>query len=670
MASYRQYCPIARATEILAERWNLLIVRNLMFGADTFSAIAQGVPTMSRSMLVKRLRELEQAGVITSRAKPSGQGSTYELTEAGADLVEVIDSLGRWAEEWIDVLPEHADPGFALWAWCMVQLNRDALPPGRVVVAFGVSGRAGRQPVLLAPCATRHRRGLRHRSRRRAGSPGRRSIQGVRRLAPRRPGVVGGDPSGRHHPHRQPFTRSHVSQLEHPHTGSGVTGSGVEEEHMSAVNLDREAWLAAKPVRNPDAEQALFSGDVPGAADLSIDEINPLNPHLFREDRWHEHFARLRREDPVHFNELGSAGRYWSVTTYDVKAVDGDWRTFSSARGITIGPPVGQVSYLPPQVTSFIAMDPPEQTRQRKTVRGISAPGSLRAFEALIRERTAAVLDSLPVGETFDWVEAVSVELTTLMLATLFGFPLADRTKLTRWSDVVTTIPEPGGLIESNTQRQEEMAECLEYFERLWVERRDNPGHDLVSMLAHGEATRHMPASEHLGNLILLIVGGNDTTRNTMSGSVYGLNTFPGQYDRLIADPGLIPALVPEVIRWQTPLAYMRRTATHDCELGGKQILKDDQVLMWYVSANRDRSVFGDDADELNLRRANAERHLSFGYGVHFCMGSRLAELQLRVLWEEILSRFGRIEVQEEPERTFSSFVHGYTRLPVRITRL
>jgi len=136
MASYRQYCPIARATEILAERWSLLIVRNLMFGATTFSVIAQGVPTMSRSMLTKRLRELEQAGVITSTAKPNGQGSTYALSAAGADLVEVVDSLGRWAETWVEVLPEHTDPGFALWAWCMVQLNRQALPAGRVVVHF------------------------------------------------------------------------------------------------------------------------------------------------------------------------------------------------------------------------------------------------------------------------------------------------------------------------------------------------------------------------------------------------------------------------------------------------------------------------------------------------------------------------------------------------------
>jgi len=439
---------------------------------------------------------------------------------------------------------------------------------------------------------------------------------------------------------------------------------------MTAPSTDRETWLAEKPARNPDTEQAIFGGDVGEAADMAIGEINPLNPHLFRDHRWHEHFARLRREDPVHLNELGSSGRYWSVTKWDdVRAVDGDWRTFSSADGITIGPPVGTpIPGVGSGAFSFIAMDPPEQTDERRTVRGISAPSSLRNLESQIRERTVSVLEDLPDGETFDWVDRVSIELTTLLLATLFDFPLEDRRKLTRWSDVVTSIPEPGGLVESGAQRRAEMQECVEYFEVLWQERRKNPGFDLVSMLAHGDATKDKSAAEHLGNLMLLIVGGNDTTRNTMSGSVYGLNKHPDQYDKLIADPSLVSNLVPEILRWQTPLSYMRRTATEDCELGGKQIRKDDQVLMWYLSANRDEDVFGDNANAIDLDRANADRHLSFGYGVHFCMGSRLAELQLRVLWEEILQRFERIEVQAEPQRTFSSFINGYADLPVQVT--
>jgi cytochrome P450 len=313
-------------------------------------------------------------------------------------------------------------------------------------------------------------------------------------------------------------------------------------------------------------------------------------------------------------------------------------------------------------------MDPPRHTEQRKTVRGVSAPSNLRNLEPLIRERTIAVLESLPEGETFDWVDTVSIELTTLLLATLFDFPLEDRRKLTRWSDIVFAIPEPGGIVETQQQKIDEVMECVAYFEGLWEERRVNPGSDLVSMLVHGEATRDMPTIAHLGNLLLLIVGGNDTTRNTMSGSVYGLNTFPDQYDKLIADPGLVANMVPEIIRWQTPLSYMRRTATRDCEIGGTPIREGDQVLMWYVSANRDEDVFTD-ADVIDIQRRNADRQLSFGYGIHYCMGSRLAEMQLRVLWEEILRRFDRIEIQDEPERTFSSFVHGYTSLPVTVTR-
>ena len=424
-------------------------------------------------------------------------------------------------------------------------------------------------------------------------------------------------------------------------------------------------------VVTPEMEMAEKGRNAPGAYDVPIEEVNPLNAHLFLEDRWQEHFARLRAEDPVHFNELETSGRYWSITKYDdVRAVDGDWETYSSASGITLGLSVEKMrgEVLPQQLTPFIAMDPPTHTEQRKTVRGVSAPSNLRNIEPMIRERTAALLDSLPEDEAFDWVDTVSIELTTLMLATLFDFPMEDRRKLTRWSDIVFAIPGPGGVVETQQQKIDELFECVAYFEKLWDERRGQAGFDLVTMLANGEHTKDMSAFEHLGNLLLLIVGGNDTTRNTMTGSVYGLHKFPENFEKLKADPSLIEKFVPEVIRWQTPLAYMRRTATKDTVLNGKEIKKDDQLLMWYISANMDEDVF-ENPEVLDIDRENADRQLSFGYGIHFCMGSRVAELQLRVLWEEMLKRFDTIEVLAEPERVFSSFVHGYASMPVKVTR-
>ena len=424
-------------------------------------------------------------------------------------------------------------------------------------------------------------------------------------------------------------------------------------------------------VVTPEMEMAEKGRNAPGAYDVPIEEVNPLNAHLFLEDRWQEHFARLRAEDPVHFNELETSGRYWSITKYDdVRAVDGDWETYSSASGITLGLSVEKMrgEVLPQQLTPFIAMDPPTHTEQRKTVRSVSAPSNLRNIEPMIRERTAALLDSLPEDEAFDWVDTVSIELTTLMLATLFDFPMEDRRKLTRWSDIVFAIPGPGGVVETQQQKIDELFECVAYFEKLWDERRGQAGFDLVTMLANGEHTKDMSAFEHLGNLLLLIVGGNDTTRNTMTGSVYGLHKFPENFEKLKADPSLIEKFVPEVIRWQTPLAYMRRTATKDTVLNGKEIKKDDQLLMWYISANMDEDVF-ENPEVLDIDRENADRQLSFGYGIHFCMGSRVAELQLRVLWEEMLKRFETIKVLAEPERVFSSFVHGYASMPVKVTR-
>lgn len=402
---------------------------------------------------------------------------------------------------------------------------------------------------------------------------------------------------------------------------------------------------------------------------VPISEINVIDGRLFEEDLHWEHFRRLREEDPVHFNELPGIGRYWSITKFeDIMYVDTHHELFSSSHGIALGPSIDAApDSRDLAFSNFIAMDPPKHDLQRATVSGVVAPLNLAKMESVIRERVCTILDSLPAGETFDWVDLVSIELTTQMLATLFDFPFEDRRKLTRWSDVATAPPGTG-IVDSLEQRNTELLECLAYFTKLWNERaaQEIPGSDLISMLVHGKDTKDMPPHEFLGNLLLLIVGGNDTTRNSISAGVLALNENPAEYEKLRADPSLIPNMVSEIIRWQTPLPYMRRTANQDVEIRGKQIKAGDQLLMWYVSGNRDGDVI-DQPDEFIIDRPKARHHLSFGFGIHRCMGNRLAEMQLRIVWEEILTRFSKVEVVGKPQRLRSSFVRGITKLPVRV---
>jgi cytochrome P450 len=402
-------------------------------------------------------------------------------------------------------------------------------------------------------------------------------------------------------------------------------------------------------------------------AAIPLAEINPADAQEFVDDSVGYLFERLRREDPVHRSRSPIPGvdSYWSITRYqDIMHVDSHHDIFSSENGITLLDfPEGDEQKLP----MFIAMDPPKHDEQRKAVNPIVAPANLNNWRDLIRRRTAAVLDSLPRDETFDWVDKVSIELTTYMLATLFDFPLEDRRLLPYWSDIATSnkLTNPDAL--EPEARMAELHKMLQYFTRLWNERINQPPRtDLISMLAHGPATRDMGPKEFMGNLVLLIVGGNDTTRNSMTGGLLALHDNPQEMAKLRANPALIESLVPEIIRWQTPLAYMRRTALADTELAGKQIRKGDKLAMWYLSGNRDGAAIPD-PERFIIDRARPRQHLSFGFGIHRCVGNRLAELQLKILWEEILSRFDTIEVMGEPTRVRSSFVRGFSKLPVRI---
>ena len=401
-----------------------------------------------------------------------------------------------------------------------------------------------------------------------------------------------------------------------------------------------------------------------------IEAVDPAQPDLFAQDSFWPIFERLREEDPVHHVVSPDYGPFWSITRWnDIMAVDSNHGAFSSADGITLQSLESKAEQARRGTRpSFISMDPPRHDEQRKTVSPVVAPSNLQVLGPVIRERAGQILDRLPIGEEFDWVENVSKELTAMTLATLFDFPQEERGLLPYWSDMMTNAPGHGP-VKSWEHKREVLDEMVARFVGLWNERVNAPpAGDLISMLCHGASTRDMDRAEYAGNLGLLIIGGNDTTRNTISGSVYALNKNLREYDKLRADPALIPSMVSETIRWQTPLAHMARTATVDTEVGGKTIKAGDRVVMWYVSGNRDASMV-EEPESYRIDRERPRQHMSFGFGIHRCVGNRLAELQLTIIWEEIMKRFPSIDLVAEPTRTHSIFVKGYETLPVMIPR-
>ena len=402
---------------------------------------------------------------------------------------------------------------------------------------------------------------------------------------------------------------------------------------------------------------------------LPLDEIDVSNPRLYQDDVIGPYFARLREEAPVHWCARSAYGPYWSITRYqDIVTVNADDTRVSCSYELG-GHILGYDTMFRSHgvdARMFQSTDPPVHTAQRKAIAPIVARASVREMETRIRELCGAILDTLPVGETFDWVERLSIELTTQVLAMLFDFPWEKRHLLTRWSDVA--VSEPGfGIVDSWEGRRQELEDCFATFAELWRERATGePRGDLLSLMIQSEGTRNLSPGEFLGNLINLIVGGNDTTRNSLTGGVIALNRYPAEYDKLRANPALVASMVPEIIRWQTPISHMARTAVQDFDLGDAHIKAGDRIAMWYISGNRDERDITAPEDFI-IDRDNPRRHLSFGFGTHHCVGYRLGELQLQIAWEEILKRFRHVEVMGEPRRVCSNIIHGYSALPVRL---
>jgi cytochrome P450 len=401
------------------------------------------------------------------------------------------------------------------------------------------------------------------------------------------------------------------------------------------------------------------------AFSLPLEEIDVSKVELFTSDTFWPYFDRLRRDDPVHYCAKSDYGPYWSVTKFeDIVAVESNHQVFSSSSS------KGGISILgggeSDDRTSFISLDPPAHDAQRKVVTPMFSSASINAMEPLIRERAGKILDELPVGEDFDFVDKVSIELTSQMLATLFDWPFEKRRLLPRASDLILLgmNHEDPAVTQA---RQVEIMDIFGHFVSLWNERyAAEPSNDLISMLAHGEPTRTLDPQFYFSNLVLLTVAGSDTTRHSISGAVMAFNQNPDQYKRLRENPELLESAVPEIIRYQSPVAHMRRTALEDAEVGGKRIKKGDAVIMWYPSANRDDTVI-DDPYAFRIDRVRPRQHAAFGFGIHRCLGNRLAEMQLKIVWEEMLKRFSFIEIVGEPQRLKSNFVKGYDALPVKL---
>ena len=407
-------------------------------------------------------------------------------------------------------------------------------------------------------------------------------------------------------------------------------------------------------------------------ASQTLSRERAINPYdvsanaLYVEDSWREPFAFLRREMPISWRPESPFGGYWSAVTYEhIQEIELMPEAFSSSwqRGnITIAESVNETEF-----PNFLAQDPPIHTAQRKVIAPAFNPGQMVRLEEEVRGRARLLFDALPVGEPFDWVEQLAIPQTLGMLCSLFGISFDEWRDLKRWSDYGSGVSADNLTPEYRAEWMKQMGEMLARFDReLDVHRALPPSDNLLSRMVHSEAMGNLPPLERLANIALLIVAGNDTTRNSISGLVEAFHLYPEELARLRADPTLSANAAQEIIRWQSPVTHMRRTATRDVEVGGQLIREGEKIVMWYISGNRDESVFPN-AERFDVTRENARRHIAFGHGIHRCVGARLAEVQIAAVIDELVSRRLRVVPVGAPERLASPFLHGFNTMPVRL---
>ncbi|HZP41893.1 MAG TPA: cytochrome P450 [Candidatus Binatia bacterium] len=396
-------------------------------------------------------------------------------------------------------------------------------------------------------------------------------------------------------------------------------------------------------------------------------DVNLKDPLLFERGVPHELFARLRREAPVYWNpepEPWEPG-FWALTKYDdVSMVSRNPQLFSSARGghqISYPPGVEFNQATSAIVSNMIGMDPPQHNVYRKLVASFFTPAAVKKMEPEIHDIVTRTLDRVTPLGACEFVESVAAEVPLVVLCNLLGVPQADRKRVFDWTNTLTDFSIPP------EAQIPVFGELFAYGQALAEERRRHPRGDLMSVMATGEVDGEKIEDQRLldGFFLLLVIAGNETTRNTISGGLLALIEHPAERRLLLDDPRLIPTAVEEMLRWVSPVVHFRRTATADTEIRGQRIREGDKVVMWYPAANCDEDVFAD-PDRFDVRRKPND-HLAFGEGQHFCLGAWLARLELRVVFEEVL-RMPDMELAGRTARIRSYFLSGLTTMPVRFT--